>query len=429
MLRAGSTGEPLMTNRAFVSLSLSALMVGGSLVGCAGGGDHVASASDTSPKVAATAADQAGKALVRGRADEAVRLAEQAVAARPQQVDYRLLLGQSYLKAGRFTSASQAFADVLQLQPDSGKAALNLALAQTGLGDWAGARAMLDAHAATIPAADRGLAMALAGDPSGAVGLLTAAVRSPDASVKTRQNLALALALAGRWAEAKAVAATDLSPTDVDRRMTQWAAFARPSGAADQVSSLLGVVPVVDAGQPIALALVAPAPVAAEPVNVADAPIVAAPEAAPVEVAASAVPVTAAVAATQPLPAEPVSADHHVVLAASSPQPARVVPARHAATGRWYVQIGAFQNAAVARNGWTLAVRRDAALRGLTPEGTGFRARTGQVYRLSVGGYSRGQADAICRIYRTHGGACFVRSAAGDQIAQWARKDVQLASR
>ena len=428
MLHAGPTGKPLMTTRAIVSLSLSALMIG-SLMGCAGGGDHVASAGDMSPKAAATVADQAGKALVRGRADEAVRLSEQAVAARPQQVDYRLLLGQSYLKAGRFTSASQAFADVLRLQPDNGKAALNLALAQTGLGEWAGARATLGAHAATIPAADRGLAMALAGDPSGAVELLTAAVRSPDATVKTRQNLALALALAGHWAEAKMVAATDLSPADVDRRIMQWAAFARPAGAADQVSSLLGVVPVVDAGQPIALALVAPAPVVAEPVKVAEAPVAVAPEAAPVEVAASPVPVSPVVATAEPLPTKPASADHEVVIATSPPQPARVAFVRHAAMGKWYVQIGAFQNAAVARNGWTLAVRRDAALRALTPEGTGFRAHTGQVYRLSVGGFSRGQANAMCRSYRAHGGACFVRSAAGDQIAQWARKDVQLASR
>ena len=84
--------------------------------------------------------------------------------------------------------------------------------------------------------------MALAGDPGGAVEVLTAAARSPEADVKTRQNLALALALAGRWPEAKAVAAVDLSPADVDKRMTQWATFARPAGAADQVSALLGVV-------------------------------------------------------------------------------------------------------------------------------------------------------------------------------------------
>ena len=428
MLRAGPTGEPFMTNRAIVSLSLSALMLGGSVVGCAGG-DHVALISDTSPKLAATAADEAGKALARGRADDAVRLSEQAVAARPQQVDYRVLLAQSYLKAGRFASARQAFSDVLQLQPDNGKAALNLALAQIGLGDWASARAMLEAHAATIPAADRGLAMALAGDPAEAVELLTVAVRSPDATVKTRQNLALALALAGHWAEAKAVAASDLSPAEVDRRMTQWAAFARPAGAADQVSTLLGVVPVADAGQPIALALVAPAPIATEPVKVADAPVAVAPEAAPVEVAASAVPVQAAVATVQPLPATPKPAGLPVGLAASSHQRVPVASVRRAATGNWYVQIGAFQNAGVARNGWALAVRRDAAFRGLTPEGTGFRARTGLVYRLSVGGFSRGQADAMCRSYRARGGACFVRSAAGDQIAQWARKDVQLASR
>ncbi|WP_204349818.1 hypothetical protein, partial [Klebsiella pneumoniae] len=66
-----------------------------------------------------------------------------------------------------------------------------------------------------IPAADRGLAYALAGDPVKAVEILGPAARAEDATAKTRQNLALALALSGRWAEAKQVASVDVAPDQI----------------------------------------------------------------------------------------------------------------------------------------------------------------------------------------------------------------------
>ena len=84
-----------------------------------------------------------------------------------------------------------------------GKAALNLALAQIAQGQWDVARTTLAEHAEAIPARDRGLALALAGDPNGGVALLIAAARTPDADARTRQNLALALALSGRAAVAR----------------------------------------------------------------------------------------------------------------------------------------------------------------------------------------------------------------------------------
>ena len=63
-----------------------------------------------------------------------------------------------------------------------------------------------------------------------------------------------------------------------------------------------------------------------------------------------------------------------------------------------------------------------------------FRTDKGSFYRLSVGGFARGDADAMCRRYRATGGVCFVRAGAGDQVAQWLRPGgdrggVQLASR
>ncbi len=431
-----------MTTRALMSLALSTLAIGGGAAAVLGGGVASASAPNEAAlgKAAAAKAKEAGAALAGGRTDAAVALAEQAVTLRPQLTAYRLLLGQAYLKAGRFTSARAAFADALTLEPGNGKAAINLALVETGLGDWAGARAVLEAHGATMPAADRGLALALAGDPAGAVELLTAAVRSPEATVTTRQNLALALALAGRWPQARVIAAMDLAPADVDARLEQWAAFAHPSGAADQVAALLGVTPVADGGEPVALALNA----AATPVQMAAAKLAA--DVAPASVAEPSVAVASASVGpavagiqfaapspvVQPLPAVAVAAAERVMASPGAYKVAlRSSASRPAsrARGDWFVQIGAYQNASIAHDDWTRATRRDAAFRSFTPEGMTFQVKGAAVYRLSVGGFARGDADALCRAYRAKGGRCFVRQGAGEQIASWARKDVQLAMR
>jgi len=438
-----------------VPLGLSALLLGGAVVGGSAPVTSVATASDrnvaATEKAAATAAKRADKALAKHDAAHAVGFAETAVQLAPRAPSYRLLLAQSYLQAGRFQSARAAYADLLTLTPDNGKAALNLALSQVATGDWQAAQKTLDAHATTIPAGDLGLALALAGNPAGAVALLTTAARSPGADAKIRQNLALALALEGNWAAARVVASADMSPADVDNRIEQWAAFAQPRSSSDQVATLLGVTAVQDAGQPQALALNAPVPVvAAAPVAVA---AVAPTPSAPVEIAEAspeALPVVAPVAPTPIAPVLPaaekvvqaVPAPVKMVQAVPAPAPVRTLhaagPIKVAAVaakpapivrGDWFVQVGAYQNVAVARDGWSRLSHRFASLQGHQPTGTTFSTKAGNFYRLSVGGFARGQADQICRSYRARGGACFVRKAAGDQVAQWVKKPVQLAAR
>jgi hypothetical protein len=102
-------------------------------------------------------------------------------------------------------------------------------------------------------------------------------------------------------------------------------------------------------------------------------------------------------------------------------------------TGTWYVQHGAFDSASVAQDAWNRASRRFAILAGYSPNGMTFKANGEDVYRLSVGGFSRSAADTLCRQYRAKGGACFVRQGAGDVTAQWLRKPgmqmAQMASR
>jgi Flp pilus assembly protein TadD len=446
-----------MKTRAIVTLGLTALVGCGALAGITShGGIAFASARDESraERKAASEAGKARAALNRGKTGQAVFHAEAAVGLRPQVAGFRALLAESYLRAGRFDSARQAFADATTLDPGNGKLSLNLALAQIATGDWGTARQTLDTHKDIIPVSDRGLAMALAGDPAGAVDVLNAAVRSPGADSKTRQNFALSLALAGRWQEAKTMASFDLAPDQIDQRMLQWAEFARPTSAYDQVAALLGVRAVMDPGQPVALALNRSMPgtalAAAAPVDAfsqADKAPQAAqdvPAAPAADVAVAATPVDAAPAAkpafanvvfgpreeiVQRLPAATL-ASRPVRIASVKAKPVVAAVTRAPAKGTYFVQLGAYQNAAVAKDAWGRAVRGNATFAGQMPSGVSITSGAGSLYRLSVGGFARAEADALCRRFKAKGGTCFVRVQAGDQVASWARPaGRQIASR
>lgn len=477
-----------MTNRTYVSIGIagaiaSVALVGGTAVdtGRAVAGRVGSGAED---RAAEKAADQARRALKRDRADEAIRYAETAVQLMPGEAPYRGLLGRAYLGAGRFESARAALVDALSLDAADGGIALNLALAQIATGDWTGARTTLDGHQDSIPARDRGLAMALAGDPVAAVELLQVAVRADGADATTRQNLALALALAGRWAEAKVVAAVDVPPAQLNARLMQWMTFAQPRGAADQVAALLGVTPVLDAGQPTGLALaakpgvesaaneldtfmpgtlganevaVAPAPEAMEPAEVMVAAATIAPSEPVITSAPASELVEAAVAAqstpaasritfaprreiVQAIAASPLAAPPSAsaaksgvpaMLAAASSHMGqsrsvrvRARPGRvHAApaAGTWHVQLGAFDNATVARERWESLARRVDVLAAHQPQAGRATVNGASYYRLSVGGFAQHDAVSMCAAVRRAGNRCFVRQEAGDKLAAWAR--------
>lgn len=198
------------------------------------------------------------------------------------------------------------------------------------------------------------------------------------------------------------------------------------------------MTPVKDPGQPVALALNASVPVAvakAEPVQVsqpvptavpAPAPVVAtsAPVAAPSPkiIFAPRVEVVQAVPPAIPYKRPLVNARAETV----SRHPA---PVRVAQKGDWFVQIGAYDTAGVAKDAWSRAQQRYAGFAGKAPTGVTVKAAGREFYRLSVGGFARTDAEATCRAYRAKGGTCFVRAGAGDQTAQWNKGKVQVASR
>lgn len=410
-------------------------------------------------KAAAQAAQQATKLMGKRKFADAVEKAELAVATMPRVAEYRALLGQAYLSAGRFQSAETTLGEAASLDPSNARAGLNLALAQIANAHSDRALATLDAYRERLSAADFGLAVALAGDPAGATSVLETAVRAPEADAKTRQNLALAYALSNRWREARIMAAQDLSGEALYARMTEWAAFTLPSSASQQVASLLNVTPVSDPGQPEQLALVrgsgvqlaltpsAPA-VIADPAPAASssadpAPVFEVPDARPSAIAtAEPAPVAEAVMSETPA-ASPVK-PAPLIRAATNPIRQVVVPASDSAAGRsarpfhpvesgaFVVQIGAFSNAARGEVAWRGAAARFRELNNYTAATARVQVKNATLYRLSVSGFTtRAAAGQVCARIKAAGGDCFVRSVAGDTPLQWAsaRNGTRIASR
>lgn len=425
-----------------LKVATSALVLGTTMVGCgmSGQAQRPGNVSDAkAAKIGATAAAAAGNALAKKKNAQAVTLAETAVAAQPRNADYRMLLGQAYLAAGRFQSAEQSYGDTLTLDPERERAALNLALAQTALGKKAAARSTLADYRDKLSAADFGLALALAGDTDEAIRILEFATRAPDVNAKTRQNLALTYALAGKWANAKVMAVQDLTPDETDARLAQWATMMSPtSAAADQVAAVLGVQPQLDAGQPTRLALapvqadvavavaqiVAPAPEPAAATAVAEPQAVAVAEVAPAFETAS--PVAAqAVTLVQPIPA-PRARPAAPVRAAGSARAAGgfrpAVATRGLGDGKFVVQIGAFRTSASAERAWNrISGRVDLANYGAI--NGSVKRNQANLVRVSVGGFgTRDDANAMCARIKQTGNVCFVRVQAGDAPARWVQR-------
>lgn len=193
--------------------------------------------------------------LAKGRLERAVTFAEQAVAADPRTAQWRVVLGDAYLRSGRFIAAKQAYEEALQLGDDKGRTALGLALSNIALGHLAQATDTLAGYRDSIPAADYGLALALAGQPNQGIAILGDTLRAGENTAKVRQNLAYAYALSGRWAQAQVMAAQDLPADKVDARIAEWAQAGRPEDHQKRVAMLIGAPLRGDSGEPAALAL------------------------------------------------------------------------------------------------------------------------------------------------------------------------------
>lgn len=238
--------DTLETTISMKALAVSTAMAGALLSGCA---------ATPAPR-ADVSATQAQAALAEGRVDRGTRLAEQAVQAEPRNAAYRAMLGKAYLDAGRFASAETSFNDAMALGDNSPRTALSLALSLSAQARYGEAAALLNDWEGQIAVADLGLALALAGQPERGIHLMGNAIRGGENTAKMRQNLAYAYAVAGRWREARLMAAQDVPADQLGARIAQWAEMASPDAYELRIARLLGVSSGVrDMGQPTALAL------------------------------------------------------------------------------------------------------------------------------------------------------------------------------
>ena len=452
-------------NRSVLPLGLAGAIA---LAMVAGMGVSNSAVAKSGPDKTAAAAQ---KALAKGDTEKAIALAEAVVAANPREASYRALLGQAYLKAGRFDSAAATFNDAMKLGDNSAKTALSLALANIGAGRNPEAVAILNDWRDAIPAADLGLAYALAGETSRGVAILSDALRSGDNSAKLRQNLAYAYALDGRWREARIMAAQDVPADQLDARLSGWASMAKPEDSHQRVATLLNVPLRSDPGQPTGLALNASsdqqqlaaesgavrAPVASPVAPVAlgangelpptsaessaslaqyqpvSAPAVA--DAAPAsDVPEAFRPEYSDSPVVQPLDATPVAtpaAAPRQVKAAPRPRPVRATLAsvkpkavshrpglrpRHAAAaiaGRGsshLVQLGSFASEQGARRAWGYYAKRNPELRNFKMAITKAVVRGKTYWRVAAAGLDGRGAGGLCSAVKGRGGVCFAYS-------------------
>ncbi|MCT2399738.1 tetratricopeptide repeat protein [Novosphingobium mangrovi (ex Huang et al. 2023)] len=414
--------ERFNTHARTAGLTVCTAMAAVLLAGCA---SQMPIASSGQPAVSPESAD--------AQLDLRVAKAEQRVAKSPRDASDRVDLAQSYLAAGRFDAAASSFQDAISLGEDNARIGLGLALAYIGTGRNAEAMTVLARWRNDIPVSDLGLAIALAGQPSQGVALLSDAVRGGESDAKTRQNLAYAYALSGRWAEARVIASQDVPADRLDARMGEWAARIRPEQYQMRVAALLGAPVRADVGQPAALTLAdsassvavteTPAPVAA-----AELPAVA--EDAPVEkVAANTVPAapaddrhvheatlardedTAPVAASLATSAAeaPQAASVKFV---SQPQVQPLGEARSAyveapAKGTHLVQLGSFRSLEGAKRAWGIFVARNPALKDHKMRITEADVRGQRYFRVAAEGFDRSAARSLCSSVRERGDGCF----------------------
>jgi D-alanyl-D-alanine carboxypeptidase len=454
-----------MNRKTFVKLAISAAVVASPGIGLTEISVSAASGSKSAEAQAKKAfgwAQKAEKHYAKGNIDKALRYAEAAVGGDMQNHEYRALLARIYMKQGRFVAAERTLMDVVELGQSDPRTVVSLALARIAQGKVDSAIALVDANRSILPASDYGLALALAGDSKRAVDVLVDAIRSNNATARTRQNLALAYALDGRWREAQVMAVQDMPKTMADKRIVEWAQYSRPGAYEVRVAGLLGVTPQADAGQPVQLALnvvaaetqmaAVEAPVEA-PVEVAmayTAPV-SAPAAveelaaigpAPVDVApvveqavavaVAALPVVAPVAEEAPLikaPEAPAKAPVKLALADTKPAVSRSVSGTH------LVQLGAFSSNASAQAAWGQFVKKHNVLQGFDSAKSTVTVNGKTLTRLAAMGFgNKASADAACRAIKAKGGDCIVKSVGGNAPVRMAakpaaRKPVRVAAR
>ena len=442
-----------MNSKMILKLALSGVVVGVPTAGCANMNAFSVKGISSVEKLAKQAEKNARKAekhLAKGDLEKAVGYAESAVEGDLTNPEYRGILARVYMAQGKFKSAERTLTDVMELGVSDPRTVVSLALTRIAQGRTSSAISIIEANRSLISDSDYGLALALAGEEKRAVDVLTEAIRADGAGARTRQNLALAYAMDGRWREARIMASQDLAQDAVNEQISEWAHYARPGAYERRIAGLLNVTPQVDAGQPVRLALansatgfakaspvpesspvdlvpaavrelaaVGPAPIATSvgfaaaekdvavaPMPAMEAPLIKAP-AGPVKAAVASQPKPNAAPAPVPA-AKPVNAAP-VKLALAEVEPRQSSP--RSVSGTHIVQLGAFSSSEGAKEAWAKYTKSYAVLQGFNSASSTVTVGGKKLIRLAAMGFgNKSSADAACKSIQAKGGSCIVRS-------------------
>ncbi len=449
------TNMSRLSRTGLMPIVISTLAIGLATSGCSSLGFAKNEAPGDAGKLAAAAEKHAQK----GDYAKALGAAEAAVAASPDDAALRVTLAQHYMQLGRFASAEASFAEALAIE-DSPRTALNLALAKIGNGRIGDGLQLIEKYRGQLPASDYGLALALAGESERAVLVLGDAVRESDATARTRQNLAFALAMEGRWMEAKVVAGQDMPFANVGNRMGQWATFMQAGSPRQLIAGIMNT-PLVndDPGMPVRLARSTnpaefgtqmaaapgqydPAPLAQyapQPVAMAEAaagpegqpevmPEAALADTAPVEAAPAPLPIAEAIAAPRTpykvsvaIPAVKPSTVKTAAIGAprkvTSQAEADQLVAKARQSSGLAVQLGAFSSMGAAKSAWTRLSAKHRTLRGYTPSYAAVTVKGRNYVRLAANGIADKRVGwALCQRVTGSASVCAQRQISNTQL-------------
>jgi len=128
--------------------------------------------------------------IASGNPHEALRPLAVVAAADAQNWHVRLALGAALDQLGRYTEARQAYQEALAISPNNARVMTNL-----------------------------GVSHIMAGEPADAEPILRQAAAAQDAPPEARENLAIALALQGKFDEAQQIESVDLPPAQAAQNM------------------------------------------------------------------------------------------------------------------------------------------------------------------------------------------------------------------
>ena len=168
------------------------------------------------------AAQQFAEALRRGgRLDRAVQVANEAIGRFPQDQQLMLTYGMAQVALNHGQDALRPLALVAQAQPQNWRVRSALGVALDQVGRYEEARQAYREALGLRPndpivLSNLGMSHLLAGEPDDAETLLRQALAQPNPPLEARQNLAVAIALQGRFDEAAQIERADLPPAQAE---------------------------------------------------------------------------------------------------------------------------------------------------------------------------------------------------------------------